>query len=281
MALENAKPEESTMGNKRKELNARLGDYAASARLATAATTLRGRLRNWPVYAAVAGSALAMTTSASAGIISGTYSFTGCTPPSGCLAPIVSAPGNGQSNSSHKIIGFTSAPANLKSEFLHLKAASFGAGNNLSVGLSILGTGGKGIGIFASGYSAKLFHSGSKISAVSNGTGAKIVRKFFASTGGHLGEFVPGQPGFAGLALNTVHGAVDYGWLELQFNNNGQTLLPETLEALAFGIETNPGTPILAGQTVEPTPEPGTMGLALLAAGAAGVVALRRRRRNA
>ncbi len=59
------------MGNQRKELNARLGDYTASARLATAATTLRGRLANWPIYAAAAGSALAMSTSnASASIIS-------------------------------------------------------------------------------------------------------------------------------------------------------------------------------------------------------------------
>src|SRR6185437_14724240 len=56
---------------RRDPLDSRLSGYSAGAKLAAAASRLRSRTGNWPVYAAAAGSALAMTTSASASIISG------------------------------------------------------------------------------------------------------------------------------------------------------------------------------------------------------------------
>ncbi|HVW07061.1 MAG TPA: hypothetical protein VHC90_00675, partial [Bryobacteraceae bacterium] len=47
-------------------LDSRLNGYSAGAKVAAAARRLRSKTGNWPVYAAAAGSALAMTTSASA-----------------------------------------------------------------------------------------------------------------------------------------------------------------------------------------------------------------------
>ena len=64
-------------GARREALDFRLSGYSAGAKVAAAARRLRSRTGNWPVYAAAAGSALAMTTSASASIISGVYTGTG------------------------------------------------------------------------------------------------------------------------------------------------------------------------------------------------------------
>src|SRR3569833_2761784 len=64
-------------GAPREALDSRLSGYSAGAKVAAAARRLRNRTGNWPVYAAAAGSALAMTTSASASIISGVYPGTG------------------------------------------------------------------------------------------------------------------------------------------------------------------------------------------------------------
>jgi len=60
-------------GAPREALDSRLSGYSAGTKVAAAARRLRNRTGNWPVYAAAAGSALAMTTSASASIISGVY----------------------------------------------------------------------------------------------------------------------------------------------------------------------------------------------------------------
>lgn len=86
------------------------------------------------------------------------------------------------------------------------------------------------------------------------------------------------SPGFFGFSLKTRSGQVDYGWIRMEYTES-QNDLPDsiTIEDLAF---TTDGSPILAGETGE-APEPATGGLALLAAGAAGVAALRRKRATA
>jgi hypothetical protein len=238
------------MANKRKELNARLGDYTAGARLATAATTLRGRLGNWPVYAAAVGSALAMSTNASADIINGQIS-----------GAVVSPAG-----SRHTFVEGV-----LLLGEINIKASS---GNSFAA-LLVSGVAPKAF-IFdttANGSQAVNFALGSPIGG---GTGKVTPNVLIANStfnGARVGQFLSGVPGYAGLAFK-VAGGYDYGWLELEFFNNLNGA-PTTLEALGFGVDTTPNEAILAG-----TPEPGTMGLALLATGAYGVAALRRRRKQ-
>jgi hypothetical protein len=135
--------------------------------------------------------------------------------------------------------------------------------------------------IFSGASSARNFALGSPIQGSAD-PGAKIVKALFS--GNLYGNFVSGQVGFAGLSFHTALGNTDYGWIKLKFTGKGGA--PFSLQALAFGLDTNPGqTPgtLAAGQvnSDSATPEPGTMTLASLAAGAACVIALKRRRKAA
>jgi hypothetical protein len=60
-------------------------------------------------------------------------------------------------------------------------------------------------------------------------------------------------------------GAGRLGWIRLR--RSSQDGFPNRIEALDWTIETNPFTPIKAGDTG--VPDPGTLSMALLAAGAA------------
>ena len=135
--------------------------------------------------------------------------------------------------------------------------------------------------IFFSGYSdqARKFALGAPIGTP--GEAAHVghtenIQRFFL--GSASGNFASGKTAFAGLSFATVGKNVDYAWIELEFTDKGG--VPFFLDALAFGIDTDPGQlpgSFAAGQTGPTAPEPGTMSLAILAAGAAGVMALRRR----
>lgn len=247
------------MGNRRKELDARLADYATGAGLATAATTLRGRLGNWPIYAAAVGSALAMSTNASASIIEGTIS-----------GAIVSPTGVNKSS---------------------IKGLLFLGEVNLKASSGVLTSSGHPLGPFAAlnvsgiGPTAFVFATNLQQQAINFAPGAVISAgagspdqnaNIVAATFSHLkyGQFASGVPGYVGLAFSLGGGHFDYGWLEVEFQN-GQNGAPQTLEALAFGVNTAQDQAIMAG-----TPEPGSMGLALLATGAFGVAALRRRKKQ-
>jgi hypothetical protein len=91
------------------------------------------------------------------------------------------------------------------------------------------------------------------------------------ATGGVRGEWSSGVPGFAGFET----GGGDFGWIELEWTGTPAGY-PAMLEALGWGINTVPGEPIYAGETA--APEPGTVALSLLALGAAGILAWRKRR---
>ena len=83
--------------------------------------------------------------------------------------------------------------------------------------------------------------------------------------------WMPGDIGYVGLKVTGVAGKEYYGWLALK-------LLPGPgygVEVLKMAFHTTPGVALPAG-----VPEPGSMALGLLAAGAAGVARLRRRRRE-
>jgi hypothetical protein len=246
-----AKRNAQTAARDHAQLDSRLGHYSANARTSTASKALLGRIGNWPIYAAAAGSALAMATSASASIIAGVYN-----PTSNTVIP--NTPGN---------IGFLG----IGTDHVVIKAVSGVTAKGPTAILSVIGF--SPVGIFETAtYSqnARKFAPGAPISTGPFAATGKIVKAHFS--GKDFGEFTAGIPGYAGLVINAgTH--LDYGWLKLEFTDDPVTGLPATLTAIAYGIQTDGGH-IDAGET----PEPDTMALALLASGATGVAALRRRR---
>jgi hypothetical protein len=254
--------------SRRDPLNSRLSGYSAGAKLAAAASRLRSRTGNWPVYAAAAGSALAMTTSASASIISGVYSGPS---PDGGVSVRTSPNTTGLLPSGPQLLlRARKGSGSVYGPFAALSVQAFDP-------LSIFVGGAYG------GY-VKNFARSASISnlAGSRAQDAKIVASATTHSGVNLGSFLAGEPGYAGFAIGTGGGDFRYGWLKLEFLTDPNTNLPQVLEALAWGMEDTPNVAIKAGDTgPAPTPEPGTMALSILAAGAAGVAALRRRRQSA
>jgi hypothetical protein len=250
-----AKRKSRIAANEGAPLDARLSDYSAITRISGAAKTFCRRAGNWPIYAAATGSALSMATGASASIISGVYPGSG-----------ISVNPGGPTTQVGLIPGLS----------VKLHALSFNGG--ATVELQLQASNEK---IFFSKFSdmAKNFALGSPIGPVGNVGHTENVAAFFSGSKLY-GNFTAGKPGFAGLSFGTVGGNTDYGWLKLQFTDKAGA--PYYLDALAFAIDTDPGQKpgtLVAGQTAE-SPEPGTMSLAILASGAAGVIALRRRRKQ-
>jgi hypothetical protein len=82
-------------------------------------------------------------------------------------------------------------------------------------------------------------------------------------------SFLPeGVPTYLGAQL-TLGDGMHYGWIGVVMEHRPDSSSPETLDAFAWGYETTPDTPIIAG-----IPEPGT--LTLLALGAAALSFRRR-----
>ena len=83
------------------------------------------------------------------------------------------------------------------------------------------------------------------------------------------GPFAPDEAGFVGLRFNSPRG-VQNAWIRIRVDSAPQSIVPGAIEVLEWAYEDS-GGPIAAGAVPEPT------GLALLAAGAAGIAGLRRR----
>ena len=88
--------------------------------------------------------------------------------------------------------------------------------------------------------------------------------------------------GFAAfrVAAGTLSGqpAFDYCWIRLVWTDPGKPGFPTKLTAIDWACNMTPNQPIEAGATSASVPEPSSLTLALLATGAAGVLAWRRRR---
>ena len=117
---------------------------------------------------------------------------------------------------------------------------------------------------------ASLLHSGELIDGSLNYvSGQSVILSGLSPTLGGYGQFF-GNSGFAGLSFHLPgESGVHYGWAQLNDP-------PGDLTVVRVGYETEQNTGIV---TPSLAPEPGT--LALLAAGAAGVLALRRRKHAA
>jgi hypothetical protein len=225
---------------------------------------VKGRRRNWRMYAAAAGSGLAMTTSAEAGIIS----YSG--PPQ-----TATAGGNSGNQWSTKIdgvnfIGRVSRQTQTSGGYFHFPNHK---------GVALLSGGGSFLKN-ASGRLANLA-SGAKISngAGSFGNnGSAGVLHYRHQTVNHTnshGSFQKSEAEFAGIKIGS-----NFGWMELEWggdsNNN-----PSSITLLGWAYDTVAGEAIVAGQTVSAAvPEPSTALMTLLAAGPVGVLAWRKRRQK-
>ncbi len=87
---------------------------------------------------------------------------------------------------------------------------------------------------------------------------------------GYYGNWINVSNRYLGVRF-TIGGATHYGWVRMS------TVNTDTVTIHDFAYESLADTPIVTGITA--VPEPGT--LALFASGAAGLIALRRRRRKA
>jgi hypothetical protein len=90
------------------------------------------------------------------------------------------------------------------------------------------------------------------------------------------GQWLPSQTGFAGVRFQRS-GGEHFGWIRLHWGPNDESLPEMVITVKDWAYESVPGAPIEAGAGLPTVPEPSS--LALLATGAAGVLAWRRRRR--
>jgi hypothetical protein len=81
---------------------------------------------------------------------------------------------------------------------------------------------------------------------------------------------------FAGIRFQSA-GQPHLGWVRIRLRDTNSDGWADTVTAVDWAYNSVAGAPILAGDTGA-TPEPGTKAMVLLALGAAGVLALRRRR---
>jgi len=247
----------------RQDLEGRLAAYCGTACLSETRNDWHGHLRRWPVYAAATGAALAMATSADASIITG---FSGTS---------ISVPRDVGNNHSSGLVDF----GTLGHFDLYLSYRFHGYG---PVFTTQLRTGGadlfRGVRFARGSGTIRRFHTGDPItSALSFVTAGALhsqsIRMYATHTNFRtVGNFISGQTGIAGFNLGG-----DLGWIQVKWSSSGGGF-PDQLQALNWAIDTIPGQGIFAGEDVADVPEPGTLPLALLALGAAGIAAWRKHR---
>jgi hypothetical protein len=264
----------------KRELKDQLDAHFATLRSSSLGDALRRGMGNWPIYAAVTGSAMAMATNASADIIYSGFQYV-------TAGPIASVTANQPRTAAYNTIHLkngTGAPV-----------GSFGIGvgqfNFLSdpIGRAALGpkigstsnSNGFKVGFLvtsSNGLAKQLNRSATISSAAGNFLSGvhSIVRQFVSSSSHSSYGWTAGKAGFAGFAFTTTNGQKDYGWIQLVYGVGSNTLANQ-LTAIDWAYDAS-GNAISAGEGE--TPEPSTGALALLAAGAAGVAALRRRRKT-
>jgi hypothetical protein len=285
-------------------LNRQLEAYAAVAKLPERYSP--NRWRNWAIYAAATGAALAGASAASAEIIySGpkNISTTSVGPYSFAFRFPIELDGN------HDFFNVFGSHGSNREEFA---PETFGAHASADAG----GTGTRRGGLFTIGKgSAKNFALGARISGVKglNGGGVLfsqflgIPRECHGEPGGGggitcttgpitnkaRGRFGPGT-GFLGVEFSGKTsrgraGSREYGWVRLRVSGQSSSpfgsrvFFPRSATIVDWAYNTDGA--ILAGQTSGATPpavpEPRTMPIMLLAAGAAGVLEWKRRRKLA
>jgi hypothetical protein len=226
--------------------------------------------RNWQIYAAVTGSAMAMATSLSAGNI--VYAAGPVT------ASVKSAmPGSLTTNWQAVVLrNGTGAPIG-KSFSIGVKQEFFDSiGGTASVagkgGLKFLHVPFTGGNLLAA-LPVKELGFGALISSKAGAFGGSFgISGFVASErpaqSGHMTGWPASKQGVAGFSFTTGKGGTDYGWVRLDFTL-GRNQVAQSITAVDWAYTNGPITTGNSG-----APEPSTFAMALLAAGAAGVVRL-------
>lgn len=259
-----------------KNLDRRLSAHFATLRSSCLAETLRRSAGHWHFYAAVTGSALAMTTNASADVIyNGIQNIT--------AGPIGNAANSGDLFVSYKQILVKNASNVVKGQFSFGPYQRFVTGGFLD-GYANLKMGPKAaILITDANFKVKKLASGNNISNLAGGIWEGGTNHIAAQNKGPGTNSNSGWSanhfGFAGFRISTVSHGLDYGWVRLEFTTGTNGAANEIL-VKDWAYNTTPGAAITAGQGIPAPeiPEPATGALALLALGAAGVTALRRSR---
>jgi MYXO-CTERM domain-containing protein len=253
------------------ELDQRLAAYSATLRSSRLEETRKRRSGNWQVYAAVTGSALAMATNASAGTIS-----INSGPINVVAGPLPNLhPASKSYTYKSQRIQLTNGGSKTIPVGFSIGVAQF-LGEELTQRGSAWLNGGAQVGFLHSTRFVKKLSSGANISAL-----AGPFRRSYSPVAAQRTSFIgPADPirsygwpksakGFAGFSFS-YNGQTDYGWVQLRYTVGSNGLANE-IEAYEWQYTTEGSA----------SPEPSTFALALLAAGAAGVAALRRRRKAA
>jgi len=221
---------------------------------------------NWGTYAAAAGAALAMSTSASAEIV---YS--------GETATASVAPGGGTKTAAFTVAGFNER-VYVQNVVTHILGTRTGIGFVSDVvshrpppaNLQFFAAQSKGDPV------AKAYALGQMITGgdLSFGPGGLLRQN---TTGNpNVGAFGPGTvTGFVGFKVSSGPLNGDLGWVQVKVSDAGSPGYPNEVQVLGWAYDDS-GAAIAAGDVG--TPEPGTAALGLLAFGVAGVLALRKRR---
>ncbi len=240
----------------------------------------RARLSTWGVYAAATGATLAMASNADASIIYGVANVSASITPN---APFDSASnafqiagrkveiGIGESRFSSGFSIFAGIRGVGPVLFADQGSASL---INFNRGQSILTAGG-----FASRYGlarAIVRGSGSGGGSSSGGSSSGNAGSNFGTA--IFGNFASGKTGFAGFLLQKGASQLDFGWLRIKVSDPNSVGYMTEIQALDWAYNDTAFGPIAAGEGAA-APEPGTAALALLASGAVGLLAWRRRRR--
>jgi PEP-CTERM motif len=247
------------------ELDSRLTAYESSLPSHGTGSRLSDRLARWPMYAAAAGSALTLSPAAVAGIV-----YSG---PQNITVTSLNVPFainiDGQGN-------------NFSFNLLH--SSHSGSGAAFSYRNAFLAGGVASERIMGTGTHAARLASGAPISTGAKFGGPSVNRLFehrnsrntTGSWSRNDGNWTPGAaPAFLGVEF-FEGGLGHFGWIELQVLN-GPFGYGYNINVTGWAYNTTAGAAIDAGQTSS-IPEPGSLSLALLAAGSAGVLAWRRRR---
>jgi hypothetical protein len=261
------------------DLKRQLEAYAIAS---SPARNPQSRWGKWPIYAAATGAAIAGASAASADIIySGPLNLSGS---SVVIVPELNHTIGFIADSPtlrHFVSSTTSLGRHIPSANLREQVAFVGVGNFVG--------GATNAGFIQSGSFAKNFPAGARIagSTIFRGSHDKLafVEEFQTHQGHRSSSGVGVQNnfpnhGFLGIELVQTNGfgvptgAVDPGWVQVQFNSNP---LPGSFDVTGWAYSTD--GPINAGQT-SATPEPSYLPLMLLAAGAAGVLAWKRSRKR-
>jgi len=231
-------------------------------------------LGNWGTYAAAAGAALAMSTSASAEIMySGIQDIT------------VSVAASGGTNHAaftvaavHELLLVSNVMnVTVKSNKLSHVAGAVVSGPGVSPNLQFFRTKTVNFATVAIDYArAQMISGGAKRSS------GAVLRQHFAPGGAELdGAFGPGTvTGFVGFKVSGGSLNGDFGWMQVKVSDSASPGYPNEAEVIDWAYD-NSGAAIAAGDTGQVvTPEPGTAALGLLAFGAMGILALRKRRKE-